>query len=217
VGGLGDEDVARLDVAVHHATRVRVGQRVAQGDADEQDVAVGEGALGDEVGQRRPADQLRDEVDRARVAPRLEERDDARVPQAGGREALALGPRGGRSVVHGDPLHRDGAPEMLVARHPDHAEATRAEPVLEPVAAEHPDPAEPRLGAVRARAGGRVVDGLHRLPGFGGARLRPAGRCRDGRLDGELAGPDRAGHPEAGSYWPIGSPQGASVVVLRRG
>ena len=51
---VGDHDVAGLDVAVDDAARVRVGQRVAQRDADPQHVAVGQRAVGQRSASVRP-------------------------------------------------------------------------------------------------------------------------------------------------------------------
>ena len=162
---VGDDHVAGLDVAVHDPAPVRVGERVAQRDADAQDVAVRQGAVGHEVAERAPADELGDEVDGVVVAARLVERDDPGVRQARGGLGLALGARADRGVVDGDALDRDGALEALVVREPDDAEAARPQPAHEPVAAED------ELAVAIARARGRrdvlvrvIAGGPHRLP-----------------------------------------------------
>ena len=62
----------------------------------------------------------------------------------------------------GDHLDRDRPPQALVGRRVDRAEAARAEPVTEPVAAEDELRADPR---------GQLVGGLHRKAGSGSATI----------------------------------------------
>jgi hypothetical protein len=58
VGRVRHDHVARLDVAVDDAAPVRVGERVAQADADAQHVAVGELAVLHEIGKGSAANEL---------------------------------------------------------------------------------------------------------------------------------------------------------------
>ena len=97
LGRLGDQDVAGLDVAVDDAARVRVRERVAQRDADQHDVAVGQRAVGAAArASVCAAHELGDQVDGVVVAAGLVERDDRRVRQPRGGQRLALGPRARR-------------------------------------------------------------------------------------------------------------------------
>ncbi len=113
---LRDHDVRRLDVTVHDAARVRVLQRVAERSPDPQDIAVRQRPHVRQVGERAPANHLRDQVHRGRVAARLVERHDPRVLQPRGGERLPLGARGHVLVVQFDALHRDDAIQSLVVR-----------------------------------------------------------------------------------------------------
>ena len=129
------DDVRRLDVAVDDAALVGVGERGAQRRADPQHVAVRQLAVAQQVGERRPLDELGDEVDGVLVAAGLVQRDDARVRQPRGGQRLALAAAVG-VVADGDPLDGDVALEVLVAGAVDDAHPARAEPRAEPVAAE---------------------------------------------------------------------------------
>ena len=132
---VGDHDVARLDVAVDHAAGVRMGQRLAQRRADHHDVAVRQRPLGQQLPERRAADELGDEVARLLVGAGLVERDDARMAEARGGLRLALGALG-IAVVERNALERDRAVQALVMGEPDRPEAARAEPAHQAVAAE---------------------------------------------------------------------------------
>ena len=60
-GGLGEHHhVLRLHVAVDHAARVRVLERLAERDPDARDVAVRDRARMHELGKRSAPNQLRD-------------------------------------------------------------------------------------------------------------------------------------------------------------
>jgi hypothetical protein len=119
--------------------------------------------------------QLRDEVHVAFVGAELVQPDDPGMvqPRGGARLALDLAFGVGVAVAR-DHLHRDLALELLVARLPDDAEAARAEPATEPVAAEH-----------------EMAAGV-RQP-LGGARLRVR-RQPHGRALGGAAGVSHLGH-----------------------
>ena len=68
-GGVGDDHhVLRLHVAVDHAARVGVLQRVAERHADPRDVAVGDRARLHQLGKRSAPNELRDQVDVVLVA-----------------------------------------------------------------------------------------------------------------------------------------------------
>ncbi len=132
----GNEDVLRLDVAVHDAALVRVIERVGQGQADPQDVAVGQLVVCLELCEGAPLDQLGDQVAGAVLLPGVVDRDDPRVLQAGGGHRLAPRPQR-RGAVGGDHLDRHIAVQRLVEGLVDRAEATRAEPAAQAVAAQH--------------------------------------------------------------------------------
>ena len=133
--GLRADDVGRLDVAVDDAARVRVRERGAERRADPQHVAVRQRAVAQQVGERRPLDELGDEVDGVLVAAGLVERDDPGVRQPRGGERLALAAAVG-VVADRDPLDGDVALEVLVVGELDDAHPARAEPPAEPVAVE---------------------------------------------------------------------------------
>src|SRR3954469_2376756 len=166
VGVVGHHDVAGLDVAVHHAAAVRMGERVAQCDADAQDVAVRQRALLHELAERAAPDELGDEVHRAVVAPGLVQGDDAGVRQPRGRLRLALGSPPGRCGVARDALDRPHAVEALAPGEPHDAEAARPQAPQQPVASKHDAAVRtlaPRVGA-RVR---RRLSALHRRGAWG--------------------------------------------------
>ena len=170
---------------------VRVRERVTERGADPQDVAVGQRAGLDEIGERRAADELGDEVDRLVVAARLVERDDARMLQPRGSERLALRARGDMLVVQLDPLDGDGPVQSLVVREPDDSERARAEAPNQSVAVER-EPRIPRAPQVGRRQ--RVVGGLHHLPPSPPQSALPPARGRRSDVDGKLAGWPATGH-----------------------
>ncbi len=148
---------------------MRVGQRVAQGHADQHDIAVRQRALVEQLVERVAADELGDEVDRPVVAAGLEQRDDRRVRQAGGGQRLLLGPRGGGAAGDRDPLDGDEALEALVARQPDRAEPARAELLEQRVAVEDQG----------AGGGSVVLGGLHLGSIFAVSGTRSCAHGRD--------------------------------------
>ncbi len=151
---LGADDVGGLDVAVDDATLVGVRERRTEDRPDAQHVAVRQRPVAQQLGERRPLDELGHEVDGVLVAAGFVERDDPGVRQAGGGEGLALAAAVG-VVADRDPLDGDVALEVLVAGAIDDAHAARAERRPEPVAVED----EPAGIGVRGRVGVK-----HRLP-----------------------------------------------------
>ena len=73
----GDDDVLRLDVAVHDAALVRVGERVGERQPGAQHVAVRQLAVGLQLGERAALDQLGDEVAAVVLLAGVEQPDDA--------------------------------------------------------------------------------------------------------------------------------------------
>ncbi len=97
----GDEDVARLDVAVHDTVAMRIGERLGDPCSHGGRLQRRQRSLGaDDRGERFPVDVFHDdEVGRLRLAP-VEDRDDVGVAQVGGglglsAEALDEGVVGG--------------------------------------------------------------------------------------------------------------------------
>ena len=131
---VGADDVRRLDVTVHDAARMRVLERVAERHPDQDDIAVGEVAAGEQLGERAPADELGHEVDRVLVAAGLVQRDDPGVRQARRRERLALAALLAVELDR-DPLDGDVALEVLVAREVHDAHPPGADPPHEVIAA----------------------------------------------------------------------------------
>ena len=87
-----DDDVLRLDVAMDDSARVRMVERLAEVGADLADLAVAEGTLAAEPGQRPALDQLGDEQGVAVLLPHLVEGDDARMVEPGRGLGLAQHP-----------------------------------------------------------------------------------------------------------------------------
>ena len=170
-----DDHVLRLDVAVHDAAAVRVLERAAQREADPQHVAVAQRALGAQLVQRAPVDELGDQVAGPGVLAGVEDRDDARVVEAPGGQRLAAAALGVAAGRRRDDLDRHGALQALVGGGVDGSEAARAEPRTEPVAAEDELCVDNR---------GELVRGLHQAR-FRRDRRRSlrtpchAGSCRD--------------------------------------
>ena len=130
---VGDHHVLRLDVAVDDAALVGVLERVGEREPDPQHVAVGDLAGGLELRQRAAAHELGDEEARAVLLAGVEDGDDPGVVEAGDGVGLAAGAVVG-AAVGGDRLDRHGAPEALVARLVDRAEAARADARTQSVA-----------------------------------------------------------------------------------
>ena len=87
-----DEHVLRLDVSVDDTARVGVGDRGGEGEADLEDLLVGELVRADQRRERVAVDELGDEVEVLARRARLVQRDDRGMGQAGGGERLTLCP-----------------------------------------------------------------------------------------------------------------------------
>ena len=125
-----DDDVLRLDVAVNDAARMGMVERLAEVRADLTYLAVAEGALATEPGQRPALDQLGDEQGVAVLLPHLVEGDDAWVVEARCGLGLAQDPFPGLPSRF-DRLDRDSALEAPVPGLVDHAEAAAAYAALD--------------------------------------------------------------------------------------
>ena len=147
-----------------HAARVRVLERVAQRDADADDVEVRERALALEHPERAAAHELGDEVVGLVVAAGLVERDDPRVREPRGGQRLALGAVA-LAAFERDALDRDGPVEAQVVGQPDRPEAARAE------ASEHAIAVEDELAL---RLDLRGLGSVHRVPRFAVRSSQPA-------------------------------------------
>ena len=146
------QHVRRLDVAVDHALAVGVGERVAERDADLEDLPVGELALLEQRVERAAAHELGDQVGALVVDGGLVERHDRRVlePRGGARLALEAG------VDHALAReHLDGhvAVEALVAGRPDGAEGAAAEALGQAVAIHHQAGSPEAVSRVERRVG----------------------------------------------------------------
>ena len=134
--GIGDEQVARLHVAVHDAVRVRVFERAGDLRADRCYLARRQRATSvEDVAQAVSVDQLHHEVGAVRVFAPVVDRHHVRVVEARGRarlapEALARARRRRRRK-----LHRDRAVEQHVERGEDLAHAAHSDERNEAVAA----------------------------------------------------------------------------------
>ena len=111
-----EQDVARLDVAVHDAVAVHVGEGVRQGRPEGDDVAEAQRAAADAVGEGLALDELHDEVGAAALLADVVDRHQAGVVHPRERLDLAL-PAGlvGLADAGREQLHRDVAAEQLVA------------------------------------------------------------------------------------------------------
>ena len=85
------------------------------------------------LAQRLARHVLVGDVDVVRVSLETVGAEAAFVPETGGRERLALGPRSGFALARDD-LQRDVEPRPLVAREPDRARAAAPERAQGPVA-----------------------------------------------------------------------------------
>ena len=133
--GDGDDHVLRLDVAVHDAALVRVGERVGEREPGAQHVAVGELAVGLQLGERAALDELGDEVAAVVLLAGVEQPDDAGVIEPRHRPRLPLGALG-RRAAGGDHLDGDRPVEAVVVCGVDRAEPAGPDPRAEAVAAE---------------------------------------------------------------------------------
>ena len=139
--GVGDEQVAGLDVAVHDAVAMRVVEAAAGlGDDLDRLLDVEVAAVAQQLGARVAGDVLHhDEVlVVALVEAEVEHLNDVRVHEPGSGERLAAEARDERRVVGevlGQQLQRDVALEALVEGEVHGRHAADAEPALDPVAA----------------------------------------------------------------------------------
>ena len=138
----GDEDVARLDVAVDGAGRV--GRRERLGDLrPDPDGRLGgqRTVLGDHLRERAGRDVLHDQPDVVVLLHDVVDRDDVRMVEGRGRPGLphrARQVRGRLARQCPDLLDRDVALEPLVAAEPDRAHAAAPDGSPDPVATRDP-------------------------------------------------------------------------------
>ena len=176
---LVEQDVAGLDVAVDDPGRVHVRERAEQ--LAGQPLGVGQrAAVAEAVAQAAAGDVRHHQVGPVLLDAEVEDLDDVRVRERGGRARLALEAREpalvvGERVRH--QLDRDLAVQRLVARQPHGRHAARAEVAHERVAAAGQRgplgrPHQPLLPLALALA--LPLAGLGRLRGL--RRLRRRGR-----------------------------------------
>jgi hypothetical protein len=135
-----DQQVARLDVAVHDPGPVGGVQRAGRlGDDVKHDVRVEPAVPFEDLRQGLAVDQFHDEVGAAEraVLTVVEDPGDARVREGGG--VARLGPEPGAELlvarVHrGQHLDRDRPTENLVAAPPDLTHATSGDPLDQRIA-----------------------------------------------------------------------------------
>ena len=138
-GLVGDQDVGRLDVAVHESARVRGVERARDLGQDDAGRLEGQGTAIDHAAQVRPRHEAHGEVEHALLLAAAMDRHDVRVLE-GGRQAR-LGPEARRRVVVLHPLGRDqlqrhGPIQIDVHRLVDDAHAPAIEQSVDPVAGE---------------------------------------------------------------------------------
>ena len=125
---VGDQDVRRLDVAVHEAAGVRGVEGVGDARHDARRAPGGNplGRLGDQVLEARPLDEAHRDEELTVVVAGAVDRDDVGVLQARGGEGLAheqLAQAGVARALGRDQLERDGASELGVEGPVDDAHA----------------------------------------------------------------------------------------------
>ena len=135
-----DEDVRRLDVAVHEPRGVRGVERVGDlGDHARGARGVEPALAPEDPVQVRARHVAHDEVEVAVLLAGRVDRDDVRMVDRRGEAGLALEalPQlGVRRAVGGDELERDRAAEPQLGRTVDHAHAAGAEDLLDAAARE---------------------------------------------------------------------------------
>ena len=139
-GLVGDQDVRRLDVAVHQSARVRGVERAGDLGQDDARHLEREGTAIDHAAQVRPGHEAHREVEHALLLAAAMDGHDVRVLE--GRRQARLGPeaRGRVLVLHPlgrDQLQRHGAIEIDVHRLVDDAHPAAVEQPVDPVAGEH--------------------------------------------------------------------------------
>ena len=137
---VGDQDVGRLDVAVHEPAPVRGVERAADLRDDDAGRLEGQRAAIDHPAQVRPRHEAHRQVEHAVLLAAAVDGHDVRVLERG-RQAR-LGPEACRRVLVLHPLRRDelerhGAIEVDVHRLVDDAHAPAVEQPVDPVAGEH--------------------------------------------------------------------------------
>ena len=133
---VGDDDVARLEVAVDDAVGVGRAERVGERHGEVEQRADRQAGLGDHRVERAAADELHHQQPPAVGVLDAVQADDVRVVERGEGARLALQPRqrlGGGGDAVGEELHRDVAAELRVAGAPDDPSAAFAEALLEAV------------------------------------------------------------------------------------
>ncbi len=143
----GDDDVARLDVAMYHAEPVRRVQRVGQGDPDLGDPLDGQAAVAlDQGRQRVPLDELHHDPGQLAVVDDIEYPDRAWVVDPPGGTCLPQHPfpglRDGHPGAGGQPdlLDGDSPAHDLVGGAVHHPHPALADHLVEPVAPAHDGP-----------------------------------------------------------------------------
>ncbi len=138
---VGEQDVRGLDVAVHDAARMRIGERVGHLHAERQDALIGHAALRLEHLVERPAgDQLhRDIGDAIGLADVVDRRDIGMAERAGrGRLAQEAAPDFGIAAIFRlERLDRDDPVDPGVVRAEHLRHRAFADARVDPVAAEH--------------------------------------------------------------------------------
>ena len=129
-------------------------------------------AVGLERGQRRPLDELGDEVAGAVLLAGVEQRRRCRGGPGGRRRSASRRARSGGGAVGGDDLDRHAAVQALVVGGVHGAEAAGAEPAAEPVAAQ-----DQAVGGGRDDRLSLLREGARSL-GFARARAGPFAAAR---------------------------------------
>ncbi len=174
---VAQQHVARLDVAVHDAVLVGVGQRIADRGHRAHDGGVVEHALAEGARQVVAAHQLEDHVDVVVVLDALEQPDDGRVVERRGDPHLAPGAPL-EALVAGDRLQRDRVAAGLVDRLEDGTRAADAEHADDPEAS-----GDDALGKKCGNSGRLALRPRRHAtaPVFAGPRGKVANPCaRDG-------------------------------------
>ena len=147
---LREQDVRRLDVAVHDPAGVRIGERVAQLRCSLDRLLVAQPAGAHRLAQRQAGDVLVRDVD-VTCVPRQRERAQAvLVAQAGRCAGLALRPSC-RLALSGDDLQGKLVAVSLVANEPDRAGATAAQRAERTVSTEDQVIGDDCIGRARHR------------------------------------------------------------------